>query len=176
MLRHNTLNFCQFDAHGHYPYIGTRWWEIYENTFFVPASANQSSLIYVWGGTGVIFNNHVTGGPNTGLGNIFVYNDGPGPYPNLYQIGRGVNQNYSPTYIWGNDAAIPVTSGSLYVQPGRDYLVSTTQPSTLLRQELTSDSSSTIYQYKPYTYPHPLQAGNSASTPSPPTGLAAVVR
>jgi len=175
VFRHNTLTFCQFDAHGHYPYIGTRWWEIYENTFKIPANANQSSLIYVWGGTGVIYNNHVTGGPNTGLGNIYLYNDGPGPYPNLYQIGRGHAQKYSPTYVWGNDQEIPVTSGSSYVQLGRDYFVSGLQPSSLLRQESALDTSTTSYQYVAYSYPHPLQAG-STGAPNPPTGLSAIVQ
>lgn len=174
VFRHNTLNMAQVDQHGTCGNVGARWWEIYENTFYVVLNGNQSNYMAIRDGSGVIFNNHKTGLPNGGAGSIELTDDCTGTYPDLYQIGRGINQMYSPAYVWGNDSSMSVVSGNpSNVQQGRDYFLSATQPAGLLRQELASDTSSTTYVYTPYIYPHPLQGASSA--PTPPTGLAIVI-
>jgi len=172
VFRHNTLNNCQVDQHGTAGAIGARWWEIYENTFNpdVP-NANQCCYVVLRGGSGVVFNNHQTGA-NQATGTIELYDEDSG-YPAPYQPGSGVNQDYSPAYLWGNDSSIPVVSGSSNVQPGRDYFVSATQPASLLRQELNTDTPTTTYEYVPYTYPHPLQTQTTA--PNPPTNVTVTV-
>jgi hypothetical protein len=177
VFRHNTCNMCQVDQHGTAGMIGARWWEIYENTFNVVTNGNQSDYIAIRAGSGVIFNNHVTGAANQGAGTIELYEEDSG-YPALYQVGRGINQNYSPAYIWGNDASMHVTSGSSNVVQGRDFMTSSSQPSGMKRWELGSDSSSTTYSYTPYTYPHPLQnqSDTTPTAPSAPTSLTTKVQ
>ena len=146
VVRHNTMNMVHVDQHGTPGNIGARWWEIYENTFFVVPNGNQSDYVRVRAGSGVIFNNHKTGSANLGAGTIELVEEDTG-YPALYQIGRGKNQVLDPAYVWGNDASMPVGSGSSNVQAGRDYYLTTK------------------LGYTPYTYPHPLQGG---TTPPPP--------
>ena len=173
VVRYNTCNMCQFDQHGTCGQIYARWWEFYENTFNEVPNANQYAFLALRGGSGVVYNNHVTGSPNGGAGLIQMQEDcSSGTYPILYQIGRGINQNYSPAYIWNNDPLMtPQSTNTTYVQQGRDFFVSSSQPSNMLRQELASDTSSTTYNYVPCVYPHPLQGAGPAS----PTGLTAVV-
>lgn len=168
VFRHNTCNMCQVDQHGTAGMIGARWWEFYDNTFNVVPNGNQSDYIVIRAGSGVIFDNHVTGASNNqGAGSIELYEEDSG-YPALYQVGRGISQNYSPAYLWGNDSTMHVGSGSSNVVEGRDFMVSTSQPSSLKRWELTTDNSSTTYSYTPYTYPHPLQGGTGSPAPTPP--------
>ena len=169
VFRYNTLNNAQVDQHGNCAGIGARWWEIYENTFNVAVNGNQSNYMAPRDGSGVVFNNHVSDPQNNaGAGVIELTNDcSTGTYPLPYQIGRGINQAYSPSYVWGNNATMPITGGSRFVRPNRDYFVSATEPSSTLRQELTTDNSSTRYQYAPYTYPYFI------GPPWPPTNLTA---
>jgi hypothetical protein len=182
VFRHNTLNMMQIDFHGTAGMIGARWAEVYENTFNtgVP-NASQSNYIVIRGGSGVIFNNHHTGvncGDNS-CGNISLYEEDPPPYPATYQPGRGLNQAYSPIYIWGNDSTMPAGGDGNLVLPNRDFFVSSTQPSSMIRCEAAADGGSsggttcpTTFSYTPYTYPHPLQGtGTAPSAPSAPTNL-----
>jgi hypothetical protein len=174
VVRYNTMNMTQVDQHGTPGAIGARWWEIYGNTFNVIANGNQSSYMAIRAGSGIIFGNHKAGATNLGGGQIELFEEDSG-YPALYQIGRGVNQNLSPAYVWGNDASMPVSGGTNVVQ-GRDFMVSSSQPSTLQRQELRSDTPSTTYAYKPFTYPHPLQSTSTSTGPVAPQGLSAAVQ
>jgi hypothetical protein len=179
VVRHNTFNFSQIDQHGTPGMIGARWWEVYENTFNAQGKA-QCCYMVLRGGSGVIFNNHKAGS-NGAPGGIQLIEEDSG-YPALYQIGRGINESYSPAYVWGNDSTIPVGSGSSNVVEGRDFMLSAAQPgASMLRQEASSDTSSTTYGYTPYTYPHPLQAGQSTPPvqgggPQPPSSLSAIVQ
>jgi hypothetical protein len=176
VFRHNVLNMMQIDFHGTAGMVGARWAEVYENTFNtgVPNAA-QSSYIVIRGGSGVVWNNHHTGvdcGDNS-CGNISLYEEDSG-YPATYQPGRGLNQKYSPIYIWNNDSTMPVQGDGSMVLPNRDFFVSSTQPSSMLRCETAADggsssSCSTTYSYTPYPYPHPLQGGGSA--PSAPANF-----
>jgi hypothetical protein len=137
------MRMSHVDQHGTPGMIGARWWEIYENTFYVVQNGSQSDYVMVRAGSGVIFNNHKTGYPCVyGCGNIGLREEDTG-YPALYQVGRGKNQALDPAYVWGNDSTMPVGSGSSNVQVNRDYYL-TQKPN-----------------YTPYTYPHPLISGTS---------------
>jgi hypothetical protein len=137
VVRHNALHMAQIDMHGTAGMLGARWWEIYENTFHVVENGNQDKYLDLRAGSGVVFNNHKTGANNGGAGAIKLREEDSG-YPALYQIGRGKDQAADPAYVWGNDASMPVSSGSSNVQEGRDFFKSA-KPG-----------------YTPYTYPHPM--------------------
>lgn len=187
VFRHNTLNYCQADQHGTAGMIGARWWEIYENTFN-NLNQNQCCYVTVRGGSGVIWGNTAIGN-NAGdsNGSIDLYEEDSGTWPLAYQIGSGIggdvdghnscgSLNSSPAYVWGNSSNMTVTSQTpTKVILDRDYFSSTSQPASLLREELSTDNCSTTYNYVPYTYPHPLQSGGGSGAPSAPSGLTAVV-
>ena len=171
VFRHNVVSFAQVDQHGTAGMVGARWYEVYENTF-QPNGLNQCCYGAFRAGSGVIFNNHVVGSTLYGPGGIDLYEEDTGAWPLAYQVGSGIHgetdqhptctsptRNSSPAYLWGNDATITIGSQtSSLVAEGRDYFVSATQPTTMVRQELSTDSCSTTYTYAPYAYPHPLQA------------------
>jgi hypothetical protein len=175
VVRYCTFNACQVDQHGTAGMIGARWFELYNNTFYTPSGMNQSNYITLRGGSGVVFNN-VNTGFNLTQGSIELYDENGGSSP-LY-LARGINQNYSPVYLWNNSASMPVVSGSANVIADRDFFVLATQPSIMTRGELSSDNAQTTYFYTPYVYPHPLDTSaspppplSSSSAPMPPTGL-----
>jgi hypothetical protein len=184
VFRHNTLNWAQIDQHGTPGMIGARWWEIYENTIN-PQGHNDCCYAHIRAGSGVIWNNHLTGNWTGSPPAISLFEEDSG-YPALYQIGRGINQALSPAYVWGNDSTIPVGSASSNVMQGRDFFVSTAEPSSMAREELASDSVSATYKYVPFTYPYPLDANglpttggsasNPPSAPPPPSNLSAIVQ
>lgn len=163
VMRYNKLNYAHIDQHGNVPPLyGARWWEFYDNTFYVPPEGNQSDYFGLRGGSGVVFNTHVTGGPNWGSGALNLYTDekvdpplcGPGA-----GIFDGGNRTNSPVYFWANGSLHP-SSGSATVVANRDYFDSASQPTSMKKRQLTSDTNSTTYSYKPYVYPHPLDDGD----------------
>ena len=158
VLRHSILNACHIDQHGTPGMIGARWWEFYNNTFYVPPGMSQGDYFALRGGSGVVFNNVVTGSNNVS-GAIELYDENGGPTP-LY-LARGIDQNYSPVYIWNNNGMSP-WSGSSNVIAGRDYFVSSYQPSSMIKRQLTTDTANTTYSYTPYVYPHPLDDGSTS--------------
>ena len=99
-IRYCTLVFSQLDQHGGTTGTGARWFEFYNNTFIVPQNYNQSNFMALRGGSGVVFNNVATGGPNLGGGDIQMYDESGGTIPAY--LGRGINQTYSPVYLWNN--------------------------------------------------------------------------
>jgi len=188
VFRQNVLSqMSLIDMHGTCGNIGARWWEVYNNTWNFSIVANQYAYIGMRDGSGVVFNNHVTNaGRNQGTGNIIFRQDCTSiSYPQAYQVGRGINEDYSPAYAWGNDAAMPYAAQGPGVSLGVDVLVSALQPPLLVRCEQAADSGTingaigtctTTYSYTPYTYPHPLQSGGGASGPPAPTGVQVVVQ
>jgi hypothetical protein len=154
VMRNCVLNACQIDQHGTEGMIGARWFEFYNNTFYTPPGMYQSTYFDLRGGSGVVFNN-VNTGQNLQGGGIAIRDENGGTLP-LY-LGRGIGQKYSPVYLWNNGPAMPVISGSSNVVAGRDFFVSSTQPSKLVRYERASDNSATTYSYSPFPYPHPLR-------------------
>jgi hypothetical protein len=188
VIRHNALTqMGLIDMHGTCGNIGARWWEVYDNAWTWSLTANQYAYIGVRDGSGVIFNNHVVGaGNNQGGGAIiFIQDCSSGSYPIAYQIGRGINQTFSPAYAWGNDSTMPTYSQGPDLRNNVDYFISSSQPPTMIRCEALADGGTpnggagsclTTYNYVPYTYPHPLQSGGGVSGPNPPTALTIVVQ
>jgi len=186
VARHNTLNFSELDQHGTPGMVGARWYEFYENTINA-LNENQCCGFSLRAGSGVVFKNHLTGSWLYSAPSIEFREEDSG-YPALYQVGRGYNEVYSPAYVWGNDSAIAVGSGSSNVVQGRDFVVSTTQPSSLSVCESaadggTSGTCSHTIAYVPYSYPFPLDGnglpnpgGTSVTPPASPTNLTAVVQ
>jgi hypothetical protein len=174
VFRHNTVNMMQVDVHGSCSAIYGRWWEIYDNTWITIANSNQSNYSALRGGSGVFFGNTLTDGGNLVTGKIEVTEDcTSGSYPIADQIGRGISQNLSPAYIWGNSASMGILDGnSTYVQLNRDYYTSSTQPATLNFCENAANVAAgcpVAAAYTPYLYPHPLTTfsgsiGGSANT------------
>jgi hypothetical protein len=146
VFRYNSLTMSQIDQHGTAGMIGARWWEIYDNTFNVVPTGNQSSYVVLRAGSGVVFDNHQTG-TNLGGGSIQLYEEDTG-YPALYQIGRGKDQVLDPAYLWGNDAAMPVGSTSSNVLQDRDYYLAA-KPG-----------------YTPLVHPHPMVGGEGGGAGS----------
>lgn len=154
VFRYNFVEMATVDMHGTPGMVGARWWEVYENTFYVVPTGDLDKAIGMRGGSGVIFNNRKTGRTDYKAG-ITLYEE-DGGYPALYQIGRGKNQAADPAYVWGNDSSMNVGSGSSNVQAGRDFILGA-KPG-----------------YAPYTYPHPLVSGAAAAPSAPaPAPLAA---
>jgi len=180
VIRHCTFNYCQIDQHGNVGLVGARWWEFYNNTFYVPSNGNQSNFFALRGGSGVVFNNHMSGGPNVGGGTIELYSDNTndpatdGPGAGIFINGAPSFTVLSPAYIWGNDSTMPVTSGSSNIVEGRDYFVSSTQPTSMKISETAAQAAKggSVYSYAPYVYPHPLVSGSTA--PAAPTNLKVV--
>jgi hypothetical protein len=146
VFRYNSVTMAQVDQHGTAGNIGARWWEIYENTFIVIPNGNQDKYMDLRAGSGVVFNNHLTGAPNQGNGGIVLREEDSG-WPALYQVGRGKNQTSDPAFVWGNDPSMPVQSGSSNVLDNRDFF------------QMPKPG------YTPYIYPHPLQTGTTGAQP-----------
>jgi hypothetical protein len=123
VFRHNTLYFAAVDAHAgpNNGLNGTRWMEVYSNTFKMPTLSNQAYAYFsnIRGGSGMFYGNHVTGAPiqrpwpTFTLGLLSGSSDlQTGTWPLNYQAGRGIISNslftYSPYYSWGNDANMGV--------------------------------------------------------------------
>jgi hypothetical protein len=182
VIRYNMVNYCAVDAHGNKPPLyGARWNEVYNNIFSVPPNGNQSSMVIMRGGSGVVWGNKFSGGPNKGAGGIQFYSDETANPP-LCGPGAGIFVNRrrtpSPFYVWGNDPNLgAVGSGSSNITVGKDFIVSATQPSSMRWWQKSTDTASTTYVYQPYQYPHPLDDGptntfgpgapNPTPTPTP---------
>jgi hypothetical protein len=200
VYRNNTADFSSFNSHGlATSAIGVRHWEIYSNTFRTASTgesleqsiANVNWLIWIRGGTGVIFNNamdNIAGNywgdkpearfdiraqqDNSGT-NYGDYSDGrawlsagKGAYPRQHQLAMN----------WSSKVQ---TNGGYFIEP--IYIWGNTGPGTLnggLRRLGIGDawgnqdgyfaSGRDYYNggsgkpgYTPYTYPHPLAAATT---------------
>lgn len=200
-IRYNTYNNGYYiDAHMGNATTGTgaRWWEIYQNTSTLPGTQSgqqfhQGTYFNLRGGSGLVYNNHSTGTPfqNQPPGCSFGQLSGSsdqqtGSWPLAHQIGRGLNENYSPSYSWGNDWLTTGCGSSFpsYVQIGTTLTSAlcvangTTGHSaafcdgvdlgkgampTLTRCEAAADVCPQTYTYQPAPFPHPLRAAASTS-------------
>jgi hypothetical protein len=90
--RYNTFNYFWVDFHGNTD-VGTRWWEIYLNTFN-GGSNSTCCTVNARDGSGIVYGN-IRG---TGSMGSFGYCAEVSGYPALYQIGRGTNQILFPAY------------------------------------------------------------------------------
>lgn len=169
VFRHNTLSMMQVDFHGTQTNVGARWGEVYENQFNTVTNGNQSDYVVYRAGSGVVFNNNHTG-PNSGGGNIHLYEEDAGTWPRAYQVGSGINgqtdghstcasgtRNQAALYLWNNTGSMNVNTDGPPVNLNRDFFTSGSQPASMFWEEASGDTCSTTYVYVPYTYPHPLQ-------------------
>lgn len=177
VLRDNTLNYVQGDAHGTGEYgPETRWVELYNNTF--NNCCASGSFFDFRGGSGMIWGNtanNTRGGTETRLGPICGSSDGCSSYPMQYGYAMGIDgTNSSPVYLWGTSAvdtnpanrdssllAIGSSAGTCSGLLGTlcNVITGSTQPATLQRCESAADVSAgcpVSYAYTPYPYPHPL--------------------
>ena len=177
-VRYCTLTFAQLDQHGNVGLVGARWFEFYNNTFIIPANYNDSNYMQLRGGSGVVFNNVGQGGPNYGGGAIQMYDENGTPTPVC--LGRGINQTYSPVYLWNNtqnivgnsqtNMSVDSTSSNVTINAGAGSTAfsSATEPSSMIIEETAAQQAQggAPYEYQPYVYPHPLDTTNGGS-PSP---------
>jgi hypothetical protein len=180
-FRHNTLTFNQVDQHGTCSNVYARWWEIYDNSFVIPSGYNQSNLSALRGGSGVMWGNTLTGSNASCSDPAPTYelteDCSSGGYPITDQIGRGISQNSSPAYVWGNGATAVGSGNPTYVEVGAttgacghspcDAVSTTSQPGTLIRCQSAADVSAgcpVSYSYSPYVYPNPLTMSPAAGT------------
>ncbi|MGZ3743766.1 MAG: hypothetical protein ACXVB1_03875 [Pseudobdellovibrionaceae bacterium] len=171
VYRYNTLTYSSFNSHGKDtgPY-SMRHFEIYNNNFQYPGGTDQIAaqnwMIWIRGGTGVIFNNRlddITGywGDKAEIRLSIRGAEDVRPqgscsdvsYPVPQQLGQNHNgSSYftDPIYIWNNSSAAVISDGwawgnpcgftwSTFFQWGRDAMNGTAKPG-----------------YAAYTYPHPL--------------------
>jgi hypothetical protein len=182
VFRHNTVHGTNVGHHGfdsggfRSPYSA----EVYDNTFDNAASAVFTTMNFR-GGSQVIFGNTVTAAGGSYNGFVILRNyrsddgytaadgnswdtcngtssydgnvSGGEGYPCHDQIGRGTDQELSPTYLWDNTfkgSAAPAVdvegyedatrARALHMLVNRDYYENTPKPG-----------------YAPFTYPHPLR-------------------
>jgi hypothetical protein len=156
-----------------------RSYEIYRNRFAFEKGREHFTAMFFRGGTGVIFDNTVTGGYHafalaTNYRSRKSYapwgrcdgtskwdgNQEPNGYPAIDQIGRstdagpGTAQELDPLYEWhnllnGKDADIAVSGGPM-VQAH-------------IKEGRDYHDDTRRPQYEPYVYPHPLAAGDGTS-------------
>lgn len=173
VYRHNTLTYSSFNTHGFATSSdGVRHFEVYENQFVHDGGeemlANQNWLIWIRGGTGVIFGNTFADIAGSFWGDkdeirltIRGAEDarpqgdcGDVSYPVPRQLGQGHDGSApisDPIYIWGNTGAREVAADWNWGNPcgltfsdffewGRDAF----------------DDGTEKPGYEPYSYPHPL--------------------
>jgi len=214
--RYNQVANAQFDTHGG-DNNGTRWFEFYNNNFCTNPSGGQDKYFDIRAGSGVIFGNTHNGAGSictaTGSSGAAIVFRGESRGSDCSDIGgvgcwvgMGISQKlWSPAYVWGNGSDMPVVTGSsgsnYVVTAGVNYIVSATQPASMVILERTTDSCGsngtnpgigntapplastaatgcTTYSYAPFTYPYPLDSnglpnpgGSGTTAPAPPTGL-----
>jgi hypothetical protein len=201
VIRHNKFDNSGMASHGmDTSPLGTRHFEVYENTFiFTPfgdcdgsQTVNLPYLFFIRGGSGVITDNLIPDMQSCAWGNKpeivmtvmnLRRNAGPNPcwnqgWPAPHQIGQG----YSGTgpvlegiYIWNN------TGGGNYDNPELDDFqpdqcgggANVTQYLQMGRDYLTGAAKP---GYAKYPYPHPLRSASTPTVPSAPSGVRIVTQ
>ena len=174
VFRHNTLQGTYIEAHGFCCNLsrGTFSYEIYANTLI--GSTSTWVPFSLRGGTGVVYDNTVSG--YFGLPQVQIYNDrscpdrpwqgvcdgtspvdgnqDPSGYPCRDQIGRSTDlpngqQTYEPLYEWNN--TYNGEDMDVTLNPGM-----CTQMSSHLIENRDYFNDTSRPAYTPYPYPHPL--------------------
>jgi hypothetical protein len=198
VFRYNTLNNTNIGHHGldSGGLRSTHSWEIYGNRF-------NNAMTHIWvafgsrGGSGVVFNNIVTGaydsfgllenyrsddsyacswGTCNGTNPLDGNTPGGQGYPCRDQNGRTTNQALSPVYQWNN--SFKGSPGFFWVK-GYDDSSNRAMVYHILANRDYFDNLQKP-GYTPFTYPYPLNArglpdpnGTDTSPPTTPTGLGA---
>ena len=184
VFRRNTVINALIDCHGDRTQHSGRWWEFYQNHFWVDRDSSQ--VMQLRGGSGVVFDNvlHKEVGSVANRYVIKAYTETGGltnPDPSACQIGRGKNTtlpNTNPNHLGTNQASVPAHIWNNTVQtepgaPGGGFNFSPEQvsgqgqdgplPQTPRDYLLTNKIA--LGTYTPAPYPHPL-AG-----PAPPAAV-----
>ena len=204
VFRYNTVSGTKVAHHG----LDSGNWrsvfshEIYKNTMHNASSTAVSTAIRSRGGTGVIFDNVITGNYHQGM--RFIYyrscceishnycgswgrcdgdnardgNQDSSGYPCMDQPGRTTNQQLSPVYEWNN------TLNGLNADLALSDPWGCRSPSMADHIQVNRDyfNNTGRPDYTPYEYPHPLTRGETPETapapsdpaPSAPTNLRVV--
>ena len=193
VFRHNTLiNTCAghhgLDSGG---YRSPHSFEYYENTFMTDPNTYHGGAFHFRGGTGVVFDNTLTGYsgaillanyrsanayPPWGMcdgKNPIDGNQDPSGYPCKDQVGRTTGQKLEPFYEWNNVLNGKHAEIKLNTNVGTNLM-------TRFRVQLHIKENRDYYNntvkpgYVPYAYPHPLTldpAGRQQATATPPSAL-----
>jgi hypothetical protein len=181
VARKNTLTNVMYEVHGSPGAIGGRWWEFYDNTF----AGTGTSAICVRAGSGIAFNNlgptqffamveedpgypalyQVGRGINETLFPAYTWGNTASPQLNA----GGYCSSASPGMIELNRDVFSPTSGTTLpasCSAGQGYWKTDAGGNWDTSNETANDGA--LYQcdangqwglyYKPYVYPHPLQA------------------
>ncbi len=192
VFRYNTLNDIYVEAHSvQGNNRAARSWEIYNNTFNQVSKAMWVPM-FLRGGTGVVFNNTLTGAwtdPRIALDNVRDCEsretsgkcDGSSPwdgnqpggsgYPCRDQIGRSTD-----SYLWtASNPYPPQTLDPAYAwnnKLGANDVPFFHHNNCANHIQLGRDYYNTVKPgYTPYTYPHPLIQGWTPATIAPPQNL-----
>ena len=152
VVRHCKFWDSQIDFHGgaSASQVGTRWWEIYLNDWYLAASENQDRYLAIRAGSGYVWSN-TQHGTDLGAGNIDFALEGDSPVWHAGQGGPltgGITPILVPCYCWSNSAGMNVTWDSNMVPgsaPGGSVNLVTNTPAS----------------YTPLIYPHPFVSNNS---------------
>jgi hypothetical protein len=184
VFRYNEVHNCQVEVHSLRGARGGRSCEVYNNTFIRDIDGDQFTAIWPRAGTGVIYNNTMTGhfdyavvmdnvrsfigfgyppGSCDGTSNWDGDQSGKFGWPCRDQIGRGADQ-----YLWTTAPYPPQLSEPLYLwnntlngSPG-SVLVGHNGSAVKPRGSSADIVAGRDYitgarpNYTPYTYPHPL--------------------
>jgi hypothetical protein len=208
VLRYSTMNDSTgFNSHGYdtSPW-GMRHFEIYNNTFHNSCSENGTcssqnninQMIWIRGGTGVVYNNWMANNSNGYWGtkpqvrisgrayaepSLIGVSCTSLTYPQPRQPGQGYETSRitDPIYFWGN------TGPTWAVSVTDEYTWSNTCSNHSWSEFFQWDRDAINKSmrggtpkpgYTPYTYPHPLTQGTASSpspaTPAAPTNLTAI--
>ncbi|MBN2613436.1 MAG: hypothetical protein JXB00_17915 [Bacteroidales bacterium] len=180
VFRHNIVNDAYIEAHSlQSTSRATRSWEIYSNSIN-QVTRNMWAPFFLRGGTGVVFDNNLTGnwssGPaivvdnrrsfqSLGEGGIcdgtspWDGNEEPNGYPARDQIGRSTDQ-----WLWTDDNPYPTQELDPFYQWNNIYNGSTLLVYVHNNCEMSIKENRDFYNniqkpgYTPFTYPHPLIA------------------
>ena len=191
VFRYNTVTNMYIEAHSNQGERGIRSWEIYNNKIIQSGSVGMWTPFYIRGGTGVVFNNTISGTwsfPGITLDNVRSFesrgslgqcngnspwdgNQASNGWPCRDQIGRSTDQ-------WVHTSSRPYPPQAS--EPA--YFWGNTASGSAISVDLNNGTSPWIVSgrdylnntpkpgYTPYAYPHPLASGGT--TPPPPAPAA----
>jgi hypothetical protein len=189
VARHNTITNANIDSHGFCATYGTREFEISNNSWIISTNHNLDALMFIRGGTGVVYGNTLTLQTSASYNNMMKLTEyrcnNPSQcsgsvvqggviagtccttYPCTDQIGRGQNQTSDPLYIWNNSGM----SGTALVNISNEC--GGAQVSTFIQASRDYFIGATPKPgYTPYAYPHPnISSGQPQSPPPAPQNL-----
>jgi hypothetical protein len=184
VFRHNEVRNLYNDAHGFEVIGGTKEYEFSNNSYIMESGHSLARLFYLRGGTGVLYNNTLTG---SGVSNPIVLaelratsNRGNPARPELYggvpasstcattegypcvdQIGRGQEVGTSPN--------MTQTLSPLYIWGNSSNMTVSSETSSYIAQNRDYYVNAGAKPgYVAYPYPHPLQGGGGGDTSPPP--------